>query len=386
MLLKTKGRPNLIEEPIVAKVSRLPLSGDQPYLLLDNMDLPFSDPGACVGILSSSDYSTRIDFPSVYNIPSFDHLLDGDIVLVNTDGIINTLYRINSHQNFLLLTERCNSNCLMCSQPPRDRDDSYLMRVHKELVPLIPKDCIELGLTGGEPTLAGDAYFDLLSTIKMNLPDTEIHCLTNGRSFAWKAMADKLASLEMDRLMLGIPLYADHYQIHDYIVQADHAFDQTMKGFYNLATNNQRIEIRVVLHKLTIPRIRQLAQFVYKNLPFADHIAFMGLEYQGYTPHNIDKLWIDPIHYMDALADAVYFLHDAGMRVSIYNSQLCTMPESLWKFNRRSISDWKNVYLDECNSCAMREACGGLFASGIKKHSDFIRPFIQIPVNYASPI
>lgn len=65
----------------------------------------------------------------------------------------------------------------------------------------------------------------------------------------------------------------------------------------------------------------------------------MGLEYQGYTPHNINKLWIDPVEYMDDLGEAVYFLSNKGMNVSIYNSQLCLLPEELWKFNKKSISD-----------------------------------------------
>ena len=180
----------------------------------------------------------------------------------------------------------------------------------------------------------------------------------------------------MDRLMLGIPLYADYYQVHDYIVQAKGAFDQTMQGLYNLALHNQRIELRVVLHQQSVPRLTKLARFIYKNLPFVEHIAFMGLEYQGYTPHNIHKLWIDPVDYMQELGDAVSFLDGRNMNVSIYNSQLCLMPKQLWKFARRSISDWKNIYLTECEKCPIKEQCGGLFASCEQMHSPFIKAFV----------
>jgi hypothetical protein len=51
------------------------------------------------------------------------------------------------------------------------------------------------------------------------------------------------------------------------------------------------------------------------------------------------------------------------------------MPKELWKFNRKSISDWKSIYLNECNSCAMIEECGGLFASCENMHSSFLKPF-----------
>ena len=101
----------------------------------------------------------------------------------------------------------------------------------------------------------------------------------------------------------------------------------------------------------------------------------MGLEYVGYTPHNIDKLWIDPYDYQEELGEAVEFLAGQGMHVSIYNTPLCVLPERLWKFARKSISDWKNDYLPECSSCTKLDDCGGLFTWNLKKHSEYIQPF-----------
>ncbi len=103
----------------------------------------------------------------------------------------------------------------------------------------------------------------------------------------------------------------------------------------------------------------------------------MGLEYQGYTPHNIRELWIDPIDYMNELGEAVEYLASMKMHVSIYNSQLCVMPKDLWKYNKKSISDWKNIYLEQCKHCTMVNECGGLFASSQKMHSAAIRPLTE---------
>ena len=369
MLLKTRGISNQINEPIIARVTRNYLNQDSNQILIAENEIPINNLNSFKAIITNLDIQkSRMNSPSVYSVGTFDHLVDGDIVVINSDGIINTLYRINSVQNFLLTTERCNSNCLMCSQPPKDRNDiHYLFNIYKQLIPLIPKDCFEIGITGGEPTLLGDLFFELLQLIKVELPETEVHCLTNGRTFAWQSLAQRLGEMNFNRLMLGIPLYSDFYQVHDYIVQAKNAFNQTMQGFYNLALYDQRIEIRVVLHKQSIPRLTRLAKFIYKNLPFVEHIAFMGLEYQGYTPHNIDKLWIDPTEYMNELGEAANFLSARGLNVSIYNSQLCLMPQELWRYNKKSISDWKNIFLNECSKCAMRESCGGLFESSEKK-------------------
>lgn len=375
MELKTRGKPVNIHNSIVGKVTRNPrsLASDQ-ILILEDGDGYVGNSGFLCVLTTVKDPDFSVGVRYVHSIGFLHHLYDGDVVVVNTDGIINTLYRVDSFQNAILVTERCNSNCLMCSQPPKDREDiPYLNQIHRRLLPLIPKDCQELGITGGEPTLMGELFYELIGQIKKELPDTEIHCLTNGRSFAIKKMATMLDELKMDRLVLGIPLYSDHARMHDYIVQSTGAFEQTMLGLYNLANFDIRIEIRIVLHRLSIPRLGKLARYIYKNLPFVEHVAFMGLEHQGYTPHNIEKLWEEPMDYMPQLDDAISYLHAKNVRVSIYNSQLCLMPGHLWDFSRKSISDWKNIYLEECNRCSQLERCGGLFSSAAKKHSEHIK-------------
>jgi hypothetical protein len=102
----------------------------------------------------------------------------------------------------------------------------------------------------------------------------------------------------------------------------------------------------------------------------------MGLEYTGYTPHNIDKLWIDPYEYQAELEESVEFLAGQGMRVSIYNTTLCVIPKNLWKYARKSISDWKNEYLQACQKCEELKSCGGLFTWNLKMHSKYTAPII----------
>jgi His-Xaa-Ser system radical SAM maturase HxsC len=376
MLLRTKGISANISEPVVGRITRDPGKRESNTILIREQGVEDIDSDSFDCILTCNDSNHLNGHRSVYNIPALDHLSEGDLVVVGSDGNIRTLYRVNSFHNTILATERCNSNCLMCSQPPRNRNDiPWLYSIYEKMIPLIPKDCFELCVSGGEPTLMGELFFQLLENIKSNLPETEIHVLTNGRSFAWHNIAERLAAIEYDRMMLGIPVYSDYYQVHDYIVQAKDAFNQTILGLHNLARYNQRIEIRVVLHKQSIPRLTKLARYIYNNLSFAQHVTFMGLEYIGYTPHNIDKLWIDPHDYMEELGEAVEFLAGQGMNVSIYNTQLCVLPKPLWKYAKKSISDWKQSYLPECEQCTKLNECGGLFTWNLKKHSSYIQPF-----------
>jgi hypothetical protein len=98
----------------------------------------------------------------------------------------------------------------------------------------------------------------------------------------------------------------------------------------------------------------------------------MGLEYTGYTPRNIEALWVDPYDYQAELEEAVEYLAVRNMTVSIYNHQLCVLKPSLWSYARKSISDWKTLYLPECEKCSALPACGGLFQWAVRKHSDHI--------------
>jgi hypothetical protein len=100
----------------------------------------------------------------------------------------------------------------------------------------------------------------------------------------------------------------------------------------------------------------------------------------GFAVPNLADLWIDPVEYGRELVASVNFLAQHGMRVSIYNHQLCVVPREAWGYCRRSISDWKNDYLPACDVCAVRNHCGGFFSSSLRRgYSSHIRPVSAAP-------
>ena len=306
--------------------------------------------------------------------PELDYLSEGDVIKVSPSGAISTIYRRHANVNFLLVTERCNSFCVMCSQPPRDVDDDYLIDDYLRAIRLFDQSTPELMITGGEPTLLGDRFVGLVRSIKSFLPRTAIHVLTNGRNFKDLSLCARVAAVDHPDIMYGIPIYSDVPAIHDFVVQADGAFDETTRGILNLKRHSQRVELRVVVHKYTSERLEKLATFIVRNLQFVDHVALMGLEPTGFGKSNYTDLWIDPIEYQGVLSRAVTILDRAGIRTSIYNHQLCVLSEAVRKFAVKSISDWKREYLGVCRGCAVLDRCGGFFSSALERHSDHIRP------------
>lgn len=309
---------------------------------------------------------------------TFDYLGDGDIVAVAWDRpSIRVLYRRNSPNNSFLLTERCNHYCLMCSQPPKDTNDDWIVDEVLEAIPLVNRATHEIGFTGGEPTLLGDRFLTLVRSMKQHLPGTGLHILSNGRRFSDPAFARAYAEIGHHDAMVGIPIYSAQSQTHDYVVQADGAYDETLRGILNLKTYGQKVEIRVVIHRANYKDLPDLAEFIARNLTFVDQVALMGLEMTGFAKANIDSLWIDPADYKTELYDAATKLEDFGVHLSIYNHQLCTIDRRLWPLARRSISDWKNEYEPECAGCTVADRCGGFFATGRLRRSSHIKAIVH---------
>jgi len=361
-------------EPFIARIAESDTKHDNSEALVARGDDPVSADGFRCVLRIGKARPDEIPIPT-----DFEYLRAGDIVRVNRRaGELRVLYRRNSPHNTLFFTERCNSRCLMCSQPPRSIDDGYLVEEILEAIPLMSSETRELCITGGEPTLLGEKFLEVIEATKRWLPNTSLHILTNGRLFSLD-FARQMAAIYHPDLMVGIPLYSDVASKHDFVVQAKGAFDETLRGIMNLERCKQRIEIRFVIHKQTYQRLPQTARFIARNIPFVDQVALMGLEMTGFTKTNLDALWIDPVDYQAQLCTAVSELNQSCLKVMIYNHQLCVLARELWPFARKSISDWKNIYMPTCRRCAVRKSCGGFFVSAPLRYSDHIRAFSKTP-------
>ena len=285
-------------------------------------------------------------------------------------------FDIHSNDNALFTTAMCSNRCLMCCQPPSEKNDiDALWEKNIKLIDIAPKELPSIGVTGGEPTLLGDRFFELIHHIRETLPETEIHILSNGRAFADKHFTRQLGEIGPAKILLGIPLHSDNQLDHDLIAGANGAYTETLLGLYNLARWSFDIELRVVLTMLNYKRLPKLAHFIYRNLPFVRYVSLMGLEYTGYTIKNAEQVWIDPVEMSESLCEATLYLASTGLNVSIFNLSQCVLPQIIWPFARKSISDWKNSFAPFCEQCRMRVECCGLFSTS-KKQSPSLHPIL----------
>ena len=298
-----------------------------------------------------------------------EELNDGDILLINSQGEVAKIWDVKSNHNSILITEECNCRCIMCPQPPK-KDPPELININKKILKLLnPESTKKVCITGGEPLLKKDNLFEILALCKKMFPEIAITLLTNGTYFKDFDVTKDIYQFCFKNSQFCISLHADSDDLHEKITRLKGSFRDTVFGIYNLAKFRQHIEIRFVITKLNYKRLVPFSLFIYRNFPFVVHVAFMALEISGLAEKNLDKIWIDPTKYNSILNEAVLELRRRKMNVSIYNIPLCLIDKSLWGTARRSISDWKNIYKNECKECIVQSECCGFFSTS-KFHSE----------------
>ena len=128
MKLRTKGISFNVTKPLLVKATRFKHKLEQPNycLILENEEVLTGRFDSVITVTTAKIISKEYKGMCLYNVKDLSHISENDILYIGLDGNLRSMYRVNSKQNTLLLTERCNSNCLMCSQPPKDKMTSFL--------------------------------------------------------------------------------------------------------------------------------------------------------------------------------------------------------------------------------------------------------------------
>lgn len=317
---------------------------------------PFAKGDDCV-IVGSNPFFGGLGLGHVEGLNS------GDVVKVFPDGRILRIWDATSIHNSLFVTSACNYRCDMCPQPP-ECDCTEQHDENVRVLNLLKSGSVEMiGITGGEPTLYPDRLIEYFEIINERFPSARVEILTNGSPLSDFDVAKRLALTAPLDVCYCVSLHGDTAELAEQIMHCKGGWNNALHGMINLAKLKQPIEVRVVVTRRNASYLRDIALFVYRNFPFISHIAFMGQEIVGEARKNFSKIWVEPLSYASSLADAVEYLAAMNMNVSIYNLPLCLLPERVWRYAARSISDWKQTYRGECDSCGMKENCCGFFAT-----------------------
>jgi len=297
-------------------------------------------------------------------------MLEGDVLLVQPGGKrVERILRARSPHNTLLVTERCDQLCVMCSQPPK--------KSHVDRFALLEQACLLaepdllIGISGGEPTLFKDQLLSMMERVLAARPDLSFHVLTNGQHFAEDDI-ERLSAPTYRKVSWGIPLYAPSAELHDEIVGKQGAFDALQDSFTNLLMAGGRIELRTVLLSSNLDALPDLASFVTSRLRFVEAWSIMQLEHIGFAKGRWNKLFVDHRQQFGLLAQAIDLALLHGVRAQLFNFPRCTVPQAYRSLAPASISDWKRKYPSACAPCRERLQCSGFFEWHPDEHAGMI--------------
>lgn len=290
-------------------------------------------------------------------------LQDGDVTAVGESfSYAHVLIRETDQHHTVFLTNRCNSNCLMCSQPPTPQNDYWLVDEASQIAEHMRASPALLGFSGGEPLLLGYGLREVLDTFNRRHPSTDFDILSNGRLLSDRLFADHLLGGLNKRISWMVPLYGHADFLHDFVVQAPGAFEQTLAGLLHLHALHQAIQLRAVLIRPVLEILPDFCEFIGRNLPFVREVALMACEPIGFALANRELSDIDLRDWRNELAAGIKALERAQVNVILMNAPLCALSPELWSYAHKSISDWKRVFEPECAECAVRADCSGLFS------------------------
>ena len=289
-----------------------------------------------------------------------------DVVEFYTDDQFHIVYEDCPDGATLFVTNQCNSNCIMCpcSVPSRQRHNTISVSRLCDYLEYMPTDIRHLVITGGEPTLIREGMFPILQKIRTHFEDfTQTLILTNGRSFSSQWYLAQFMENIPQNFSFGIPLYGYSAETHDPITQTPGSFAQTVYGLKGLLAYGCDIELRIVVSKLNLAYMDQLASFIASELREINRVNIMATEMMGAAARNRAQVWIDYSESFNASKQAIQTLMAAGVDVSLYNFPLCKVDPGYWALCAKSISSYKIRYYESCQECDVRELCGGVFRS-----------------------
>ena len=301
-----------------------------------------------------------------------------DVIEVMTDGTVLRLYEDASTENLIFVTERCNSNCIMCPSPTLSRKNGFHtpVGVLMNLVEHIPSDATHLTITGGEPFLIGREIFSVFAKLRERCEGTEFLILTNGRALALKQFQDELLQTVPYNTMFGIPIHASEASLHDRITQAQGSFQQTVAGVDFLLCNGMCVELRIVVSRLNVNDLPALAMMIAQRFSSVEHVSVMAMEMTGSAHENREEVWIPYRESFQAVSKAVEILIQAGINVMLFNYPLCAVEPKYWPLCRKSISPEKVRFAKVCDECKMRPSCGGVFGGTLLLEKAELEPVV----------
>lgn len=264
--------------------------------------------------------------------------------------------------------DRCNNNCLMCTNPNRPWPawDGSFDYSYKSLIKRIKKSEKEIKtydsiyLSGGEPTLHPE-FLRVLKFIGEYFPNKRIKLLTNGRRFLYRDFTQEVLNIT-NNIDIELSIYGPNRKSHETITRASGSFEQTIQGLKNLLNykkEGQLINVRFVITKLSYKYLEEFLKIMKRQFPLTDRIMLIFWEVEHQAVKNIKAIKItynEVSPYLEKTNSLLKFFKE----IRLYHFPLCTISEKFWPYVWRTLPEDGVMFKNSCNQCQYNKYCLGI--------------------------
>lgn len=241
----------------------------------------------------------------------------------------------------LALTYRCNNDCLHCyNARPRNFPEISTQQWKDILDRLWDQGIPHVVFTGGEPTLRADLP-DLIAHAEQNGQITGLN--TNGRRLSDRQYLQELVQAGLDHVQITLESHDPH--IHNLMVKAAHAWEQTVAGIGNALESSLYVMTNTTMLRQNSSGLEQTLEFlstlgvptvglnaliyagkgldIDAGIPEADLLPLLEIARRVTGAHQQRLIWYTPTQYCSF--DPVQMeLGVKGCTAALYN--MCIEP------------------------------------------------------------
>lgn len=277
------------------------------------------------------------------------------------------IHKSIGNQFAIILTTKCNNNCLYCHTETNYEPFFEYSFVKKEVLKQIPKSAVEIQITGGEPTIV-PYFLDFLKFLRRNYPNTRISLQSNIRMLSVKPFFEKVKE-HID--IIRTTFHSKDPETFDEITKVKGSFYQVVKALEFIKEADLNIYFTILILKQNYKQLKETVLFLRNFFPTKNVYLDYPL-YLNRSLNNKDLIYVSLSQIKPHIEDALVDDH-----VFVFNIPPCIFEDEFRKHvvREKFIHDDRYVFpLSECNSCVLKQNCNGYYKQNLlifKNYSDF---------------
>ncbi len=269
----------------------------------------------------------------------------------------------------IFMGNRCNQDCLFCSEAPEDRTMSF-----EQIRAMIDSKPDTISFEGGEPTLAKHLPDCVRMAKRKGIRD--IILCTNGVRLGNPDYVRELCEAGITLFNVNFPSHEE--RVFDLLTRTRGQIHHRVKAIQTLISiaGGRRVRLNCIVNQLNYLLLENYVNFVWKNFPDIFYIEFNLIKILGYVrkrTYLVPRLKICAPY----LNKAMNRMESLGMAFISDGFPLC----ALEGHERMAIDVYKKIFGDPlymgekmnppvCRKCSLLEICAGPRKDYIELYGD----------------